>query len=551
MGKKTIVLNRICTGDYLDEGTNLGHEVVNLFKSDKTDNNEGNYYIYLMSDGAYPSSRKDDEIQAVYFTKAINAGCVEVVAIATGVKTIFEPCKGWKCFKGGGGKPELDYLFLEQLSMENLKAVQRSVNFDDSLLDWLNTEKFQGMKPFADNRTEEMSKTAEDLYNLANNIANQGKDYTALCKAIRRRAAHIEQLVYIIKNDVRYGGKRLNELFAYNSSEQYGLAIYLTYKAKKIQRPNKKTYLIINKDYEVKSKNVENIIIERDRLATTTLATYFDENGSLTKKDKIMVDENGKKIREFNEKTKKLETKRIKLTPAEIKSAEEREKKNYKTLCDKTTMQGRSIEEYKSIEMGSDFTFLTLIRKEYDELVFSNMFQYFFTHPTYRKLFKDFLGKYGIDISDNYVIRREEAYIDLLVEDDNWVVVIENKVKSGINGLIFDDGEEIQGTQLQTYRNYVEGNPKYKNKGKRYFLFKPNYSIITEQELNGYTPVSYGELADSFRSGIRYEAGEEVKVYFSDFIKALDLHATDTDNRHEEIMRKRLQNLLAELSAEN
>lgn len=550
MSKKTVVLNRICTGDYLDEGTNLGHEIVNLFKSDKTEKQEGSYYVYLMSDGTYPHSRVDDEVQKVYFTKGINAGCVEVVAVASGITPVFKPCKGWKCFQGGGGKKEVDTLFFEELSMENLQKVQKKVPFDDSLLGWLETKSFQGMKPFSDNRKEEMSEKAQALYNLADELEAQPNknDYAALCKAIRRRAAHIEQLVYIIKNDVRYGGKRINELFAYNSSEQYGLAIYLTYKAEKIERPVQKTYIIADWSYKVDVEGVKNILIERDRLATTTLATYFDERGTLPKKDKIVLDESGEKIRVLDEKTGKTKSKRRKLTKEELDTARNKEKENFKRLIE-CKIQGKAIEPYQEVDVANDFTFLSLIKKEYDEIIYSNMMQYFFTCKPYRPLFVDFLKSYGVELSDNYKIRREEAYIDLLVEDDNWVIVIENKIKSGLNGLIFDENDDLQGTQLQTYKNYVEGHSKYKNKKKAYFIFKPNYSMIPGEDLEGYIPVSYGELAECFEKGLGYEADMETKVYFSDFIKALKLHATDTDNRQEEIMRKRLHDLLMGLHA--
>ena len=57
----TIILNRICTGDYLDEGANLGHEVVNLFKADN-----GKYYVYLMPDGTYIESREKDKVRVIY-----------------------------------------------------------------------------------------------------------------------------------------------------------------------------------------------------------------------------------------------------------------------------------------------------------------------------------------------------------------------------------------------------------------------------------------------------------------------------------------------------
>lgn len=44
----------------------------------------------------------------------------------------------------------------------------------------------------------------------------------------------------------------------------------------------------------------------------------------------------------------------------------------------------------------------------------------------------------------------------MLVIDDNDVIVIENKIKSGINGIeINEDGDTVQ-TQLEKYRKYVE-----------------------------------------------------------------------------------------------
>ena len=42
-----VLINHMYSGNYLESG-NLGHEVINLFKSDN-----GNHYIYAMSAGDY------------------------------------------------------------------------------------------------------------------------------------------------------------------------------------------------------------------------------------------------------------------------------------------------------------------------------------------------------------------------------------------------------------------------------------------------------------------------------------------------------------------
>lgn len=41
-----ILINQLFAGTYLDEGKNIGHEVINLFKAD-----DGNNYLYITPSG--------------------------------------------------------------------------------------------------------------------------------------------------------------------------------------------------------------------------------------------------------------------------------------------------------------------------------------------------------------------------------------------------------------------------------------------------------------------------------------------------------------------
>ena len=43
MSKKEILINQLFAGRYLDEGENIGHEVINLFKDDKPIDNAGHF----------------------------------------------------------------------------------------------------------------------------------------------------------------------------------------------------------------------------------------------------------------------------------------------------------------------------------------------------------------------------------------------------------------------------------------------------------------------------------------------------------------------------
>ena len=49
---REIIINKMYVGDYLSEGDNIGHEIINLYKADN-----GKNYIYLNSQGAIDLSR--------------------------------------------------------------------------------------------------------------------------------------------------------------------------------------------------------------------------------------------------------------------------------------------------------------------------------------------------------------------------------------------------------------------------------------------------------------------------------------------------------------
>lgn len=156
--------------------------------------------------------------------------------------------------------------------------------------------------------------------------------------------------------------------------------------------------------------------------------------------------------------------------------------------------------------------FLDITGNQYDELAYSNMFSYFF--KKYPEIFVCFanevLNVKDVNTTNTFEVIREENNVDILIETDNDIFVIENKVKSHINGEKYIDdtsqntnnSEEHNGidsankkndivetdkkgieytNQLIKYYNYVESKyPQYKN--KHYYIFKPDYNN-TEEEL--------------------------------------------------------------------
>ena len=542
----TIILNRMYTGDYLDEASNLGHEIINLFQPD----NEDFYYVYLMSDGTYPADQSKN-IDAIYFTKSVSDDCVEVLSVATGISRVFDPPSEFRCFVGGGGKKELDHLFYDLLCTEKLKQYAEVLNMDCIIdnLSWLDTKTFAETKKntldyqIYQNKSKELLDIAKSIKGKRSSLPP--KEIADLCKAIIRRAMHLHQMYYIAENKVCYGGVSIDKLFEENTSEQYGLAIYLTYKAESIKKPKQKVYLVTD-SAKGNDANAIYIKIDRDRLATTTLATYFTSDGKTTKYDEIEYDSNGQKVKVFDERKGKFVTKRSKYSKEQLAEIKKKEINNFNALHElwKRDLFVKFENPYKPLVTNEEgFTFLSLIRKEYDELIYSNMFQFFFTHNSYRDLFISFIRKYtngAINLDDEFILVREsEKNIDLLVKDSQNVVVIENKVKSAINGLKYDENGELIEDQLEKYRKYVE--LKYPTQNHYYFVFMPDYSAINTDELKGYTPIYYSELAEWFAKGIDRSEDDAIVIYYRDFVKSLRHHSSKTDNHHEEIMRKRLQ----------
>lgn len=83
-----IVLNKMFSGSYLNE--NLGHEVINLFKSDN-----GNHYLYLNHNGRFdkkykPAVGRQSSFEAMLLVKnGPLPKTLEVIGIATGLQDIF------------------------------------------------------------------------------------------------------------------------------------------------------------------------------------------------------------------------------------------------------------------------------------------------------------------------------------------------------------------------------------------------------------------------------------------------------------------------------
>ena len=191
------------------------------------------------------------------------------------------------------------------------------------------------------------------------------------------------------------------------------------------------------------------------------------------------------------------------------------------------------------------FNFLKIIRQEDSELAFSNMFAYFFNIN--KIAFSKFARKVlSIDIQTDFTIEREKKNIDLLICDKNNAIVIENKIKSSINGI--HDRHNIYSnliqSQLKTYYQFVTTDDEYSKKTVSCFIFSPNYNHIDLSKFScgeKYSVVYYREIYHFFLEN--RDLYDNVP-YFEDFINALQKHTMDYDNELEEEMQRRFQNTI-------
>lgn len=198
------------------------------------------------------------------------------------------------------------------------------------------------------------------------------------------------------------------------------------------------------------------------------------------------------------------------------------------------------ISELPMILKDPYFNFLNIIRKEDDELVFSNMFAYYFDQN--REAFSRFAREVlHVDIQPDFVIKREKRNIDLLISDEKHVVAIENKIKSSINGVDerHDINSDLVQSQLNKYYEYITSDDEYSTKKPSCFVFLPNHNRIDLSRFScgdKYMIVYYREIYSFFSANRELFEGTP---YFDDFIHAMYKHTKDIDNDLEEEMQRR------------
>lgn len=311
------------------------------------------------------------------------------------------------------------------------------------------------------------------------------------------------QIRYVKENGVDYGGVPLSDV--YKSGDEQ---IVITFEAAEIRKPRRPLFIYEDVDKGKMSAYENGAYLPEKHFSSQSLKMYYPQNeypGDFDVLSRLIADSGNW---ELENTTSKI-----------------------------------NIDDYEDFQRRNSF--LAIIGKQYDELVFSNLLEYIF--ESNRKLFVDFAKDVlGIPSFDTkFEVEREEATdsrsrVDLWIESKNAVIVIENKIKAKINGVkhnLYSDEDGAYQSQLSEYYKYAE--KRAKGKSIYCFIFSPDYNAISlEKFVNGeeYTVVKYSQIYDFYFK----HAGSMLHInYFSEFLDAMATHKDTVDNSNFENMRSR------------
>ena len=337
-----------------------------------------------------------------------------------------------------------------------------------------------------------------------------------------RTSIHQEQTQYIKDNHITYGGIELYKILKDNINNER--AILYTFEAEKITKPKTQIYITVNaKETKNINRNDKIICLEDSNFSKSSLKWYITE------------EEHPKSYKELED-----------------------------CINDAKLWEMESVKNFTPQKINNEFNFISILGKEYDELAFSNMFKYFFSVD--KKLFctfaKEILNIENFD--ETYKIEREKGHIDLLIQDKNNVIVIENKIKSGINGEKYDIYGKMISDQLRDYYWYVKGakasknnyvfykklTEQYADKNAFFYIFAPDYNHISEKRLEEtvllgcvkYKVINYSQIHDFYE---RHKKDYANKIpYYNEFLYALEKHSHSVDNNLEKEMYRRLNRVI-------
>ena len=201
---------------------------------------------------------------------------------------------------------------------------------------------------------------------------------------------------------------------------------------------------------------------------------------------------------------------------------------------------------------------LDIIGRPSDELAFSNWLNAYLQNDIFFDYFLENCLKLDLSKKDNRKAEVEQSTsnrnrVDLWLENDEYIVLIENKVQSSIHTSKTKDDQIV--SQLDDYYKKGEDEKKKTNKSLKAFLICPDYynSYYHVENINGTTlwdkhkwvEIPYSKIQETVRKFIneKLETNEEDKKkypYIEDFVVAIEKHCKTTPFSTKDIILDRI-----------
>ena len=205
--------------------------------------------------------------------------------------------------------------------------------------------------------------------------------------------------------------------------------------------------------------------------------------------------------------------------------------------------------EYNSAEIN----IIDVVGKQYEELTFSNWLAFYLRNSLLcKKFISECLKPHKIDesfLANLTLPKREYHNIDIWIESEKLVVVIENKIDSGLNGVKqTEDGKFTN--QLEKYQDFAKTCAEQNNKDFYCYVIKPNYNQLTIGEKNkDWEVVEYNTILEFFDKISKDESFKDLP-YIQEFVKALIPLTQTRKIDYKDIIENRLMERIATLRTE-
>ena len=334
--------------------------------------------------------------------------------------------------------------------------------------------------------------------------------------------AKIESLVTLDEiNTITYGGVPLTDIFTDNIEQ--GTDTFATFRASRVIKPKAGLHKIITYEgnrlrvNEISSHIVPEVHLDEKRYDNKycfdvgeTLRNYISYSTSAQSDYAKMQNliENAFKSNdwiEVGEKVENVETKTEHITPGDIYAIENLE-------LPYSNAFRFFLNEYPQLLHGFCKFLLT---ESKDNLILNELCNYFSARPC-----------------PTLIIHREWNNIDLLIEvDKEWVLVIENKIFSALNGR-----KDNEITQLNKYYDIISTSKK---SGKKiYILLTPDHNDIDITNYPHWHKLHYSQVA-KYLSSVEDEIND---IHLKDFTEMIRRHSNRDYNYG--VMKRRFEKVL-------